>query len=301
MDSEQIQTWIDASAYDVRGDLDLDGDVDASDKSASTTTYGGEVSGRDKLSGHVNQHGWGGSIDEAHGLTHRKRSTDPGLGRWLLRDPLGYVDGENLYQYCLGSPIALGDPMGAQVSFWSGSPAGFEGQVTQAGLDLASKSPTFKNNIKPFYEPGRNLRVVGKKPPLPELVGLTWPYSGPASIAGNPTASISALYVGNPDDALNGDVDIWLDPGIISVGLNKTKCVLAHESCHAACLAAQPSGTTWKQGVENCKEGTSTMCKCVAAINDEAGLVCKECSRWTVIVNTISEAFSDSLAHSFYY
>src|SRR6185295_14638170 len=31
-DATQIQTWINGSTYDVRGDVDLDGDVDSTDK-----------------------------------------------------------------------------------------------------------------------------------------------------------------------------------------------------------------------------------------------------------------------------
>jgi len=36
----------------------------------------------------------------------------PDLGRWLSRDPLGMVDGTNVYLYSLGSPIDLSDSLG---------------------------------------------------------------------------------------------------------------------------------------------------------------------------------------------
>ncbi len=36
----------------------------------------------------------------------------PALGRWLQRDPAGYVDGVNLYQYVQGRPTNLVDPLG---------------------------------------------------------------------------------------------------------------------------------------------------------------------------------------------
>jgi uncharacterized protein RhaS with RHS repeats len=42
----------------------------------------------------------------AHGMY------DPKHGRWLQRDPAGYVDGMNLYQYTGSSPVVLVDPTG---------------------------------------------------------------------------------------------------------------------------------------------------------------------------------------------
>ena len=44
--------------------------------------------------------------------TVRHRSYAPDLGRWLQRDPLGYVDGSNLYQYARSTPHGLTDPSG---------------------------------------------------------------------------------------------------------------------------------------------------------------------------------------------
>ena len=36
----------------------------------------------------------------------------PTLGVWTSRDPAGYIDGSNVYQYCLSNPAARTDPMG---------------------------------------------------------------------------------------------------------------------------------------------------------------------------------------------
>ena len=56
-----------------------------------------------------------------HGLAHdavtgfvyaRNRYYDPELGRFTQADPLGYVDGPNLYQYALNNPVNSSDPMG---------------------------------------------------------------------------------------------------------------------------------------------------------------------------------------------
>jgi len=44
------------------------------------------------------------------------RAYDPGTGRWLSRDPLGFVDGPNLYAYVGNDPINFWDPWG--LSTW---------------------------------------------------------------------------------------------------------------------------------------------------------------------------------------
>ena len=42
----------------------------------------------------------------------RYRNFHPTLGRWIERDPAGYVDGVNLYGYVSGNPAGLTDPSG---------------------------------------------------------------------------------------------------------------------------------------------------------------------------------------------
>ena len=42
----------------------------------------------------------------------RNRWNSPPLGRWIQRDPLGYVDGMALYEYTAGIAIAVADPTG---------------------------------------------------------------------------------------------------------------------------------------------------------------------------------------------
>ncbi len=44
-------------------------------------------------------------------MTHY-RAYNPSIGRWLSMDPMGYVDGQNLYNYCGGSPTNFTDPLG---------------------------------------------------------------------------------------------------------------------------------------------------------------------------------------------
>jgi RHS repeat-associated protein len=53
---------------------------------------------------------------------YRNRYYSDRLGRFLTRDPAGYVDGLDLYQYALGNPLAYTDPWGlsakAGFSYW---------------------------------------------------------------------------------------------------------------------------------------------------------------------------------------
>lgn len=54
-------------------------------------------------------------LDEETGLYHyRRRAYDPATGRFLQRDPLGYVDGPSLYTYVSGRPTLCSDPLGLQ-------------------------------------------------------------------------------------------------------------------------------------------------------------------------------------------
>jgi len=114
-DIAQIQTWIDASAYDVRADIDLDGDVDATDKSkASSSPLSGVTLGRGVLSGFANVRGYTGWIGDV-GMPHwhaRRRCLSSLLGRWVQRDPLEYLAGPHLSAALQNNPAAMVDPSG---------------------------------------------------------------------------------------------------------------------------------------------------------------------------------------------
>ena len=114
-DITQIQTWIDAPAYDVRGDVDLDGDVDATDKSTAQSSHQGTTSGWRVLSADnvANRAGYAGYQKDINlDISHvRNRVLEPHLGRWTRRDPLGYIDGMSLYEYVRSRSITNIDPM----------------------------------------------------------------------------------------------------------------------------------------------------------------------------------------------
>jgi hypothetical protein len=50
--------------------------------------------------------------------TVRFRHYDVGLGRWLERDPLEYIDGMSLYGYVTGAPLNALDPLGLTSNEW---------------------------------------------------------------------------------------------------------------------------------------------------------------------------------------
>jgi len=59
----------------------------------------------------------GKPLDTATGLYHFPyRQYDPNASRWLTRDPLGMVDGPNVYAYVTGNPVGLVDPLGTFVT-----------------------------------------------------------------------------------------------------------------------------------------------------------------------------------------
>ena len=115
-DVTQITTWSNSATYEVRGDLNLDNNVNGTDVTLATG-HSGTTLGYGKLSrpGVRSRQGYGGYEtsffnDSVLHVRHRVLKAD--LGRWLSRDPLGYVDGANLYEYGTSNPVATMDSMG---------------------------------------------------------------------------------------------------------------------------------------------------------------------------------------------
>ncbi|MCL4198141.1 MAG: hypothetical protein KJZ69_11685 [Phycisphaerales bacterium] len=112
-DVDAIKTWV--AAYDVRADLDLDGDIDPTD-GALAEGYEGWQLGWNELSHSsvANRLGCAGYHKDVNlDLSHvRNRVLEPHLGRWTRRDPLGYVDGMSLYEYVRSAPIFAVDDSG---------------------------------------------------------------------------------------------------------------------------------------------------------------------------------------------
>jgi RHS repeat-associated protein len=152
-DITQMTGWISGS-YDVRGDLDLDGDVDSADMSVLTGNLGLGL-GWNKLSVGVDQslsgvlgghrkgycgyeHDW-----TNHSVMHvRNRAYFAELGRWTRRDPLGYVDGADLYGYVGSAAMTRSDAMGTAADGW------VEGDITKfRRICIVGTAPGFGGDI----------------------------------------------------------------------------------------------------------------------------------------------------------
>jgi RHS repeat-associated protein len=70
----------------------------------------GSRSGTLYASRHLHQGGWYDTYTAT--FQFRNRVYSPTLGRWMQQDPMGYVDGMNLYAYVRSCPIGLRDPSG---------------------------------------------------------------------------------------------------------------------------------------------------------------------------------------------
>ena len=85
-----------------------------------------------------NPYGFTGRRWDAHtGLWYyRNRMYSPTLGRFMQRDPAGYVDGVNLYAYVVNNPLLYIDPEGLMDrEALPGSWFGTRRTATQAGTD----------------------------------------------------------------------------------------------------------------------------------------------------------------------
>ena len=111
-------TNIEDAGYIAYADLDRDGDIDSTDYSIASTegTHTALAEGVLSDPSIDNIFGFSGYIynpsTKLYCLRLRWYSTD--LGRFIERDPLGYVDGMNLYQYVEGAPIGSMDPFGLE-------------------------------------------------------------------------------------------------------------------------------------------------------------------------------------------
>jgi len=86
----------------------LDGNDDADPNVTQWAPDGDNLSDYNNALGHQ-----GLPHDNESGFVdNRRRPRHPGLGGWPVRDPNGYVDGMNLYEYATANPILRTDPTG---------------------------------------------------------------------------------------------------------------------------------------------------------------------------------------------
>jgi RHS repeat-associated protein len=122
-DQGNVLSWY--SSYNVAGDFDLDGDVDAGDLAEVTANWGTTAHGFGKLSNYTsgyngNRKGYAGyeydftlqGRSQFWHVRHRVFSSE--LGRWLQRDAIETPDSPNRYAYVLENPSFYTDPDGQQ-------------------------------------------------------------------------------------------------------------------------------------------------------------------------------------------
>jgi len=107
---------IEDAAYNVDADLDRDGAIDSTDQSTANNASDAAALATGELSNATVQNtiGWDGYVFNAETREYlvRYRCYSPTLGRWLERDPIGYIGGMSLYQYSSSRSPLLIDPYG---------------------------------------------------------------------------------------------------------------------------------------------------------------------------------------------
>ena len=141
--------------YSVLADIDLDGDVDSDDKNAVTAKrLDGRSIGYGALSSETisNCRGWGGlPTIRAELYLARNRVMHTELGRWLSRDPAGYLEGASLYGVVVSNPVRWVDPYGLQES--GASPAQESAKASAGGMKkFKFKGGTMATTMKSYAQ-----------------------------------------------------------------------------------------------------------------------------------------------------
>ncbi|RNC81191.1 MAG: hypothetical protein ED559_05160 [Phycisphaera sp.] len=138
---------ITSTSYNADLDLDFDGDIDLNDQTLfNTAGYksalpAGSVSDR---AGPDNPFGYASYLHrpETNLYLARHRHYDPIDGRWISRDPIGYLDGYNLYEYVSSSPNRYGDSYGLSKE---GNNTGDSGSCAEAKERVQRQSEKLDN------------------------------------------------------------------------------------------------------------------------------------------------------------
>ncbi len=91
----------------------------------------------------------------------RHRVYDVELGRWTRRDPLGYVDGMSVYEYCTSQPYSWQDPNGLMCGSYTAT-------------CNAGPYRSFANTCQPADPLKPGAIIPPKTPPWPAVIPRTW-------------------------------------------------------------------------------------------------------------------------------
>jgi len=119
------------------------------------------------------------------------RHYHPTLGRWLQRDPLGYVDGMSLYEYCMSAPMAETDLFGLCFVILVEPPVVLEDTVVPVPEAVLPRPTLIPRPLPVPRTPG----VLDQVKPSLEAAGRAVDSLGEAASGADPAAPIA----GTPD------------------------------------------------------------------------------------------------------
>jgi RHS repeat-associated protein len=167
--SDLLYSTSNASVY-ADTDLDWDGQDDWNSGGADSDLFYESYSANTGLSGVgrvsspgvASRTGYAGyQWDRTLGAYHvRYRVYLPDIGRWTRRDPLGYVDGMGLYEYCAGIPHAETDSLGLcagdeELPNWIGKKCG---HITKQDI-TAEVAAAYDRAVKACKESKRSAKM----------------------------------------------------------------------------------------------------------------------------------------------
>jgi len=114
--------------------------------------FGGLLNAEETISNPFLYVGQFGVMDEDNGLLFmRARYYDPEVGRFISKDPIGFLGGLNLYAFVANNPIKFIDPMGliciySQGSGWAVCTNDVTNQIYATGKGYSGRAGAARNN-----------------------------------------------------------------------------------------------------------------------------------------------------------
>ncbi len=115
----------------------------------------------------------GKELDASGLMYYGLRYLAPWLGRWINPDPLGLVDGLNVYRMVGNNPINFIDVQGGVMAFPPHTAVALEEWMSNASQPL--KAPAVAANSRPSIH---QFSEIPKPPPTPPVESVTWRESG---------------------------------------------------------------------------------------------------------------------------